>query len=123
METLRNTFYGGIQNEHLDYMNLDSDTDSVPHMQNNKDTSKYPPFQFRSGSSPPRPHTQQISHVTHEIQAGSKTSNASQSEDTPMENYDLTAIYHTIPADINQENMGRLEYSSDQFAGAMTRNT
>jgi hypothetical protein len=99
-------FHGGVQDEHLDYMNLDSDTDSVPHLQNDKDTSKYYPFEFRSGSSPPRPHPPQISHVTHEIQADSKTSNVSQSEDTPMENYDQMANHNTIPTLINQENGG-----------------
>ena len=108
METPANKFYDGAQNEHLDYMNLDSDTDSLPHVQNTKDISKYYPFEFRSGSSPPRPYPQQISHVTHEIQAGSKTSNVSQSEDTPMENYDQMADYNTIPTLINQENDGEI---------------
>jgi hypothetical protein len=106
METPGNKFYGGVQNEHLDHMNLDSDTDSVPHVQNYKDTSKYYPFEFRSGSSPQRQHPQAISHVTHEIQAGSRTSNVSQSEDTPMENYDQMADYNTIPTLINRENEG-----------------
>jgi hypothetical protein len=78
----------------------------VPHVQNNKDTSKYYPFESRSGSSPPRSHPQQISHVTHDIQAGSKRSDVSQFEDTPMEDYDQMAVYNTIPTLINQENGG-----------------
>ena len=101
-------FHGGVQDEHFDYMNLDLDTDSVPHLQNDKDTSKYYPFEFRSGSSPPGPHPPQTFHVTHEIQADSKTSNVSQSEDTPMENYDQMANHNTIPTLINQENGGEI---------------
>lgn len=109
MEDLRNTFYGVVQNEfneHFDYMNLDSETNSVPHVQNNKDTSKYYLFEFRSGGSPPRSHPQQISHVTHDSQAGSKRSNVSQFEDTPMEDCDQMADYNTIPTLINQDNGG-----------------
>lgn len=109
MEDLQNMFYSVVQNEfneHLDYMNLDSETNSVPPVQNNKDTSEYCPFEFRSGSSPPRSHPQQISHVTHDIQAGSKRSNVSQFEDMPMEDYDQMADYSTIPTLINPEHVG-----------------
>lgn len=118
MEGLRNTFYGVVQNEHLDYMNLDSETAPAPHVQNNKDTSKYYPFEFRSGISPPRPNPQQICHVTHEIQAGSETSNASQSEDTPMEDCDQMADSNTISTLINQDNGGDIGIQFRKVCGS-----